>query len=104
MLISKLKALTKIILETDTGLLYQLVVIEPEHGIVTIWGGDPAARIEPPRTCKVRGSEVGHTIEPAILQGRRIVFQFADVAALIGPVVSCVIEGAGWHYDLWGRQ
>lgn len=104
MLISKLKALTKVILETDIGVLYQLTVTEPEHNLVEIFCGDPVCRIEPPRRCKVLGSEVGHAIDPLILPGRRLVCRFADVDAVFGPMVSCYIEGAGWNYDLWGQK
>lgn len=103
MLFSRLKALTKVILETDVGSLYQLVVTEPEHSIVELSCGDPACKVNSQR-CRVLGSEVGHTIEPTLQKGRRLVLRFADVDALIGPIVSAYVEGAGWHYDLWGQQ
>jgi hypothetical protein len=104
MLISKLKSLAKVILETDTGVLYQLVVVDPEHSLVQISCGDPACRLDPPRVCKVLGAEVGHTIEPTIQKDRRLVIRFADVDFVLGPIVSAFVEGAGWHYDPWGQQ
>lgn len=104
MLISRLKALTRIILETDTGSLYQLTVMEPEISVVQLSCYDPACRIDPPQTCQVLGAEVGKKIAPGIEQYRRLVVRCSDVDYVFGPIVGATVCGAGWTYDLWGQQ
>lgn len=103
MLISKLKALTRLILETDTGVLYQLTVTEPEHNVGLLTCHEPSCRIREPVACKVLGAEVGHKIEPSIQQNRRLVIRAGDTDYIFGPIVSVLVEGADWHYDLWGQ-
>jgi hypothetical protein len=100
--LTKMQVGTKVVVETTQG-VYELVVENPRHAVVSITGSDP--RLHRPLYCQVKRSIYDSrgqiTLEYRIAKSLRMELKFLHGPFICSPTLSARVQGRGWYYDVF---
>lgn len=92
-----------ILMDSATGSLYQVTIVDPDERIVAFWSSEPLFRREKPKIGRYVESRSlrngGVVVEDWIIKACRMVIQFADTVFISEPVMTAHVEGKNWTYD-----
>lgn len=105
--ITRLKPGIQLIVETP-GNLWSMEVVDPEQGVLRVYGTDPKFKDNPPANGQLVQAYEPKELLPtdaceskpfALVKDWLFQIRFANVVLVGGPVSSVLVEGDGWHYD-----
>lgn len=102
--VSKLKPDTRLIIETSTGTMYTVSLVDEFTGLIQFYSTDPRFRTRPPVHCYFVASWMDRegklSVPDWIVKLGRMQFRFRDGHVLTAPVIGATVEGNGWHYEV----
>lgn len=81
-------------LETDSGELYQLDVLDPELGYAAVTSQLPTIHDRTRAFVKNSGGQ------PVIQIGEPVRLEFGNGALLTGAIVAMSVQGRGWNWEV----
>jgi hypothetical protein len=101
--VTRLKAGTRILVQTETENIWALKVIDPKFALVEVYGTDPRFKDQPP----VKGillqsflpGRDGQNLAHAFVKNWLFQIKFANIILVGGPLKSALVEGDNWSYE-----